>query len=210
LPAAPSAKALGYFHSVRFADGEKLLFQQTHNIKTVAQFAVRKLMIYSTQPANLVIRPATVSDAATLARLRYALRSSTGKATEPEVEFITRCAAWMKTHLQEPGAWQCWVAEINQQLTGAIWLQLIGKIPNPQDKAENLAYISNFYVAESARGGGIGSQLLHTAIEWCKTHDVDEIVLWPTDRSRTLYQRYGFAVRDNLMEKILKDDDIQT
>ena len=151
-----------------------------------------------------VVRSATLNDAATLARLRYALRSSTGKTTEPLADFITRCIAWMEPRLKQPAAWQCWVAEINGQIFGAIWLQLIEKIPNPQGKAENLAYITNFYVEEQTRGRGVGSQLLRTAIEWCTAHDVSEVVLWPTDRSRTLYQRHGFAVRDDVMELVVR------
>ena len=155
-----------------------------------------------TSPDRL-IRPAHPRDAIALARLRYALRATTGQTTEVEADFLQRCLPWMEARLQEPRAWQCWVAEQDQQLTGAIWLQLIEKIPNPQGKPENFAYISNFYVAEAARGNGIGSELLRTAIDWCNVH-VSEIVLWPTDRSRTLYQRYGFAVRDDLMEKIIE------
>lgn len=151
-----------------------------------------------------IVRSATLNDVATLARLRYALRASTGKVTEPQVDFITRCIAWMEPRLKQPAAWHCWVAEIDQRLVGAMWLQLIEKIPNPQGKAENLAYISNFFVETEARGGGVGSQLLRTAIDWCQAHDVSEVVLWPTDRSRTLYERHGFAVRDDLMELVLQ------
>ena len=158
---------------------------------------------YVTETVQHTIRIAKPSDAAALAQLRYALRASTGRATEPEEDFIKRCSAWMKDHLKSD-AWHSWVAEIDEQLIGAVWLQLVEKIPNPRAEAEHHAYITNFYVQEEARGRGIGSQLLRAALDWCEARDVHSVILWPTERSRTLYERFGFAVREDLMELIVK------
>lgn len=155
-----------------------------------------------TESVQHAIRLAKPPDAPALARLRYALRASTGRATEPESEFIKRCSAWMHRHLQND-AWHCWVAESNGQLIGALWLQLVEKIPNPRAEAEHHAYITNFYVQDEARGNGIGSSLLREALNWCHAHDVHAVILWPTERSRSLYERHGFAVRDDLMELIV-------
>ena len=153
--------------------------------------------------SELTNRLAIKSDALTLAKLRYALRSTTGVATEPEAEFIQRCTAWMEEHLQND-AWKCWVAEINDRLVAAVWLQLVEKIPNPRSEPEHHAYITNFYVEEAARGRGIGTQLLRAAINWCEARQVHAVILWPTERSRSLYERHGFAVRDDIMELIIE------
>jgi len=152
---------------------------------------------------DVVIRRAKVSDASMLAKLRYALRANTGTVTEPEPEFLKRCAEWMREHLKAGSSWQCWVAESNYELIGCLWLQLVEKIPNPRSEPEHHAYLTNFYVEEFARGKRIGSQLLSTAIAWCETQDVHAVILWPTERSRSLYQRRGFAVRDDLMELLI-------
>jgi len=68
--------------------------------------------------SEVTTRLAVKSDAPALADLRYALRSTTGIATEPEAEFIKRCTSWMEAHLQDE-ARLCWVAEINQRLIAA-------------------------------------------------------------------------------------------
>ena len=149
------------------------------------------------------IRFAEPADAAALADLRYALRSSTGTATEPRPEFLARCTAWMESHLRDEQRWRCWVAERDQKLIGAVWLQLVEKIPNPRAETEHHAYVTNFYIDEAARGRGLGSRLLHNVIEWCQSHDVHAVILWPTERSRSLYQRHGFAVREDIMELII-------
>jgi GNAT superfamily N-acetyltransferase len=158
---------------------------------------------HASAAAGETIRLADASDAPALAVLRYALRSTTGVATEPKSEFLQRCRVWMEGHLQSD-AWHCWVAEADEQLIGAVWLQLVEKIPNPRSEAEHHAYLTNFYVDERARGRGIGSHLLRAVIDWCQTRDVHAIILWPTERSRSLYERNGFAVRDDIMELIMK------
>ena len=149
------------------------------------------------------LRRANVSDASRLAKLRYALRSSTGRVTEPEGDFLKRCTTWMADHLKEETLWQCWVAENDHELVGCLWLQLVEKIPNPRSEPEYHAYITNFYVDEFTRGHGIGSQMLSTAIGWCRSRDVHAVILWPTERSRSLYERYGFAVREDVMELLI-------
>lgn len=153
--------------------------------------------------SELKIRQAEPRDAPELARLRYAFRSSTGVATEPEAEFLERCTAWMMDHLQAEGLWQCWVIGAADHLAGALWLQLVEKIPNPRAEPEFHAYITNFYLEESARGHGVGTRLLQSAIDWCKARDVHAIILWPSDKSRTLYERHGFAVRPDILELVL-------
>jgi GNAT superfamily N-acetyltransferase len=151
------------------------------------------------------IRLADESDVPALAKLRYDLRSSTGSVSEPEPEFLRRCDRWMREHLKAGSFWQCWVAEQDQQLIGNLWLQLVEKIPNPRSEPEYHAYVTSFYIQEPARGKGIGTRLLETALEWCRATKVHAVILWPTDRSRSLYERYGFAVRSDLLELIISD-----
>ncbi|MDQ3919829.1 MAG: GNAT family N-acetyltransferase [Acidobacteriota bacterium] len=153
--------------------------------------------------AGVNIRLATESDAHALAGLRYEFRSSVGVADERESEFVGRCRRWMSERLREGGAWRCWVAERERELVGNLWAQLIEKIPNPAVEPERHAYITNFYVREGERGRGTGSLLLAAALGWCRTSGVHAVVLWPTERSRSLYLRHGFAVREDLLELLV-------
>jgi predicted GNAT family N-acyltransferase len=91
------------------------------------------------------------------------------------------------------------VAEQHGRIVGQIWLQMLSKLPNPAEERENHAYISNVYVTPSARGG-VGTRLLQTAIDWACVNDVDRVVLWPTVRSRSMYQRHGFAASGDVLE----------
>jgi GNAT superfamily N-acetyltransferase len=149
-------------------------------------------------------RLAKPSDAAALAQLRYNFRASTGIATEPAAEFVERCSVWMTAHLDDGSLWKCWVAE-SEEIVGALWLQLVEKIPNPRAEPEYHAYMTNFYLRESARGQGTGTRLLTMALDWCRAREVHAVILWPSEKSRTLYERHGFAVRADLLELVLAD-----
>lgn len=148
---------------------------------------------------KISIRLATASDALPLARLRFTFRSGLGHAGESEDEFVGRCDAWMRERLREGSRWRCWVAEQGQALVGCVWVQLIEKIPNPVAEAEYHAYVTNFYVRDEARGEGTGTTLLSGVLEWCKSQDVQAVLLWPTQRSRALYERHGFSVRADML-----------
>jgi GNAT superfamily N-acetyltransferase len=150
----------------------------------------------------MIIRLANSSDVPTLAELRYSFRSIIEADIEAEEQFIARCTSWMSEHLQQNN-WRCWVAEQDSSIDGVLWLQLIEKVPNPTSEPELHGYITNVFVNESVRGQGIGSKLLDTAIEFCKQQTVHAIILWPSERSRSLYERHGFAVRNDLMERLI-------
>jgi GNAT superfamily N-acetyltransferase len=153
------------------------------------------------------VRRATADDAIILATLRYEFRSSIGEAIESPEEFVARCQGWMRERLSSDELWYSWIAETLDEdgplAIGAVWLQLIEKIPNPVVEKETHAYVTNLFVLESARGRGAGSQLLEAAIDECEARDVDTIILWPTPQSRSLYERHGFATTNAIMARAL-------
>ena len=150
---------------------------------------------------TLKIRPATPADVAELARLRYEFRIELDPPVEAEGEFVKRCGAWMTKQLDPGGVWRCWVAESGSVLVGTIWLQVIEKLPNPVGHLGFHGYISSVYVRPGLRNGGIGSALMVACLAECSALGIDAVFLWPTARSRSLYQRHGFVVRDDLLER---------
>ena len=155
----------------------------------------------SVRGPDVSLRLATPADAETLARMRYAFRASLGSAVEDEASFVARAMSWMAQRLADAdGAWRCWVVVHEGDIAGHLWLQTIEKIPNPVVELERHAYITNVFVDEALRGAGIGQQLMDAALTFCREQGVDSVILWPTSRSRTLYARNGFAVRDDIME----------
>lgn len=149
------------------------------------------------------IRTATVADAKALAEMRWQFRSTQDAPTEPHDVFVRRCAVWMRRELQVGSSWKAWVAVDRHVIVGQVWLHTIQKIPNPVAEGEQLAYLSNLYVDVAARGG-TGTQLLESALAWCRAARIARVVLWPTRRSVTLYLRHGFSHGGDVMELPLR------
>jgi GNAT superfamily N-acetyltransferase len=146
----------------------------------------------------VTIRRATASDAASLADLRYEFRTSLRSPAEARAAFVERCTEWMQQRLAD-STWLCWVAEDGAALVGHVWLDIMEKIPNPGPEDELHGYITNLYVQDAMRNQGIGAQLLEAALAHCRGNRVDSVILWPTERSRPLYQRHGFEAADGVM-----------
>jgi len=147
------------------------------------------------------IRAATTDDATELARLRHAFRTERRSATEPDADFLARCTQWMRTALAPEGRWRCWVAVADGRLVGTIWLQVVEKLPNPGDEAERHGYLSSVYVVPGLRNGGVGTALVTACLTECDALGLDAVFLWSTPDSRRLYQRHGFALRDDLLDR---------
>ena len=150
------------------------------------------------------IRPGERRDVPALARLRYEFRAGHDAPIESEAEFLARCAEWMEARLVPGGSWRCWLAEEAGRAVGTVWLQRIEKLPNPVEEAESHGYVSSLYVIPSRRGMGLGGRLLGACLEACQAEEMDAVILWPTPRSRSLYLRHGFAVREDLLERRLR------
>ncbi len=147
-----------------------------------------------------VIRSAIPADAAALAQLRYAFRSTLGSAVENEPAFLARAERWLDERLRTP-AWLAWLADApGAGVIGQCYLHVIEKIPNPVGEAEWIGYVTNVFVKPEWRGRGIASSLIDLALAHCRNYGAYSVILWPTDESRSLYARNGFVTPKRLME----------
>ena len=146
------------------------------------------------------LRRAVPADAAALAQLRYAFRSTLGSAVENELDFLARTERWLDERLRTT-AWLAWLAAApTTGVIGQCYLQVIEKIPNPVGEAEWIGYVTNVFVKPEWRGRGIASSLIDLALDHCNKQGAFSVILWPTDESRSLYVRNGFVTPQRLME----------
>jgi len=144
------------------------------------------------------IRQASAADAAALAALRWEFRAGREPAVESPEVFLARCSRWMHDELAS-GRWRVWVATRERAIVGQVWVTLIQKLPNPVGESERHLYLSNLFVAPSERGG-VGTSLLRSALAYARSERVDRVLLWPSARSVSLYERHGFSRRADVME----------
>lgn len=85
---------------------------------------------------------------------------------------------------------QLWVAQKDETIVGCIAI-----IKREQQEAQ----LRWFGVDTAIQGMGIGNQLLNTAMEFCKEHHYDDVILWTIDLlkpARHLYGKYGFRMTE--------------
>lgn len=150
------------------------------------------------------IRRATGADAKRLAELRYEFRATLGTSREDPDSFVARCTAWMQARLNDDSGWWAWVAEDDRGIIGTVWVNRIEKMPNPVTEGESHAYLTNLYVQADVRSSGVGTLLIEAALALSAEKKFDAIMLWPTPRSRSLYERHGFVVRDDMLTRRTK------
>ena len=148
------------------------------------------------------IRAAVADDADRLAQLRWDFRVARAPVQEEQDAFLRRCAEWMRRELASQAVWRAWVAVAGGEIVGQLWVQTINKMPNPVAERERHAYVSNVYVQPDHRGGA-GSRLVEAALAWARAEHIDRVILWPSTRSVTLYERHGFTHRGDVMELAL-------
>ena len=134
-----------------------------------------------------------------MALMRYDFRTELGEPVETQQEFVERATAWLAQRL-ELGSWTAWLAVEQEQPVGLVLVHLVEKVPNPVVEPETLGYVSSLYVRPERRDRGVGDALLRTAVDFCRDHGVESVVLWPSPRSVPLYERHGFQRSGHVME----------
>jgi RimJ/RimL family protein N-acetyltransferase len=139
------------------------------------------------------IRTATAADLPALAALR---RTFTFEDPEP---FATLRPDFEQAFLKivgdgiASGRWTIWLAEADGEIVSHVYIGLIDKIPRPTRGSRWLGYMTNVYTRPEQRGRGIGAAVLQQVTAWAVEHDVELLVVWPSDESVAFYERAGFV-----------------
>jgi GNAT superfamily N-acetyltransferase len=139
---------------------------------------------------------AASDDVAALAQLRFALYvEQDGQGAEPPGDYRERFERFAARALVSDD-WRAWVARIDGELVGAMWLHTVHRIPVPGKRAGPIGYLTNVYVVPELRNAGLGAEMLDRLTAWCTEEGFSAVIVWPTERSRPFYGRAGFARLD--------------
>jgi GNAT superfamily N-acetyltransferase len=142
-------------------------------------------------PKEDMIRLATLEDIGPLARLRWEMHVEEGHADVAEEQFVDRFREWAE-HAFAERRWQAWVGVVGGDCVGHIYLEVVDKVPRPDDTPCAWGYLTPFYVQQQYRNAGVGGRLLLAAIESARESRLEFVQVWPSKRSRSLYERLGF------------------
>ena len=139
-----------------------------------------------------VYRLGRLTDVQQLACLRWALRTDDSEQTDSPIKqrFIHDFVAWMNaTPLTDLVHW---VAEQDDQLIGVVSVRIVPMMPSPENLNDRLGYVTNTYVLPQYRNKGVGTFLLSEVKSWALREKLELLVVWPSDRAYSLYERAGY------------------
>ncbi len=116
---------------------------------------------------------------------------SHGWRGEMETLLLQVCADFLRNHV--PGRTNCWVAELDDRIVGAIFCC---------DSGDNAAQLRLLHVDEAARGHGLGRQLVTGCVDFARAAGYDRIWLWTHAvllPARRLYADAGFRITATAM-----------
>ena len=90
----------------------------------------------------------------------------------------------------KPGREQCWVAEVDGQIAGSVFLT---------DEGNGTSRLRLLYVEPAFQGCGIGDTLVSTCIDFARAVGYERVTLWTQsilEAARRIYTRYGFQIVD--------------
>lgn len=149
---------------------------------------------------DVSVRVAHDRDVAELARLRRLMDAEEG--FEPGLTFDDDFARWFRTH---GGAFTIVVAELDNRLIGTVWLELVERVPRPAEvDPAPVGYVTFTFVEPAHRNAGVGTAMLDALRRIAVEQRCETLIVWPSERSVSLYERAGFAPPGALLEQVLR------
>jgi DNA-binding MarR family transcriptional regulator/predicted GNAT family acetyltransferase len=155
---------------------------------TVALEAARDLL-EAKEPPAFEIRPFRVGDMGLIASRQSILyREQYGWNRGIEVHEGDVTTNFLRNF--KPDREQCWIAEVDGQIAGSIFLT---------DEGDSVSRLRLLYVEPMFQGRGIGDALVSSCIAFARSVGYERITLWThtiLESVRRIYARHGFRIVD--------------
>lgn len=142
--------------------------------------------------ADALIRQATPDDVAELAELRREFTCEDHATSEPRADYESAFERVVGEGLGD-GSWVVWVAESEGRIVAHTFVAVVDKVPRPIQESRRIGYLTNVYTRPAYRNRGLGAKLLAATTEWAREHELELLIVWPSERSTPLYSHHGFA-----------------
>ncbi len=146
----------------------------------------------------MVIRVATVADAAAMVALRAVMFEAMGTASEAIADPRWRRAAhdWFVARAADPGV-RMVVAEADGRVVSGAVGEVTDLIPGPNTVNGSVGLISNVATLHPWRGRGLAAACTDDLLSWFERDtDVTRVDLFATNGGSRIYSTRGFTVRE--------------
>ena len=150
----------------------------------------------------MIVRKATVEDAALLSEVRKLQLIDEGIA--PDCDIDAELDAFFKKWLISKDFFQL-IAEENGKLLSTAAIVYYDLPPSFTNKIGVRGYVTNVYTAPEHRRKGLSKMLLEKILEDARSRGIKKIWLGASKLGRPLYEKLGFIQQESYMELTLKD-----
>ena len=150
----------------------------------------------------MIVRKATVEDAALLSEVRKLQLIDEGIA--PDCDIDAELDAFFRKWLVSKDFLQL-IAEENGKLLSTAAIVYYDLPPSFTNKIGVRGYVTNVYTAPEHRRKGLSKMLLEKILEDAKSRGIKKIWLGASKLGRPLYEKLGFIQQESYMELTHKD-----
>lgn len=155
-----------------------------------------------TQLDQISLRRATSHDAAVIARHRRQMFRDMGYHDEAHLDSMTaKFMPWVEAKLAS-GDYLAWFAVENGNVIAGAGLWLMDWPPHMVASNPRRGNILNVYTEPDFRRRGLARRLTQSAIDWCKTNNIDLVILHASAEGRSLYESLGFSASNEMRIKL--------
>jgi len=152
---------------------------------------------------GISLRQATLEDARTIAKHRRLMFRDMGYADEAALDaMMAKFLPWLEKKI-ESRDYLAWLAVTTADFVVAgAGLWLMDWPPHMVGSSSRRGNILNVYTDPQFRRRGLAKRLMQTALDWCKTNQIDFVILHASEEGRRLYESLGFLDSNEMRLKL--------
>jgi len=152
---------------------------------------------------GISLRQATLEDARTIAKHRRLMFRDMGYADEAALDaMMAKFLPWLEKKIASRD-YLAWLAVTSDDLVVAgAGLWLMDWPPHMIGSSSRRGNILNVYTDPQFRRRGLAKRLMQTALDWCKTNQIDFVILHASKEGRRLYESLGFLDSNEMRLKL--------
>jgi GNAT superfamily N-acetyltransferase len=152
---------------------------------------------------EITIRTGTVADASMVARHRRTMFRDMGYNDEAALDaMVEKFLPWLTEKMQS-GEYIAWfAATADGVIVAGAGLWLMDWPAHMVGSSSRRGNIINVFTEPPFRRRGLARCLTEAALDWCKVHGIDFVILHASPEGRSVYESLGFKASNEMMIKL--------
>lgn len=151
---------------------------------------------------GIALRRATWDDARTIAGHRRSMFRDMGYHDEGALDAMTKkFQPWIEAKIASLD-YLAWLAVSNDSVVAGAGLWLMDWPAHMVGSSARRGNILNVYTEPEFRHRGLARWLIEAALHWCKTNEIDCVILHASQHGRRLYESLGFQASNEMRIKL--------